>query len=103
MLGDPSFERLRPRVTLRGHPDLDRDQPDGRGCIVTITTRGDQRVTARVEHPRGHSKRGGVTWEELAVKWREGLPECDIDRLVDLGMRLEQVEDVKELLDAFSA
>jgi len=102
VLAEPAFARLRPRVTLRGHPDLDRDQPDGRGCIVTITTRNDAHVSARVDHPRGHSKRGGVTWEELAVKWREGLPERDVDRIVELAMGLEQVEDVRELLDAFS-
>jgi 2-methylcitrate dehydratase PrpD len=102
VLSEASFQRLRPRVTLRGHPDLDRDQPNGRGCIVTITTQDGRALTARVDHPKGHSKRGGVTWEELANKWREGLPECDVDRILDLSTRLEDVEDVTELLDAFT-
>ncbi|HSV83771.1 MAG TPA: MmgE/PrpD family protein [Ramlibacter sp.] len=103
VLADPAFARLRPRVTLRGHPDLDRDQPDGRGSIVTISTADGKSVSARVDHPRGHSKRGGVTWPELARKWHEGLPECDVDRLVALAQGMEDIADVNELLDALRA
>lgn len=103
VLADPAFTRLRPRVSLRGDPDLDRDQPDGRGAVVAITTVGGATVSLRVDHPRGHSKRGGLTWAELAGKWHEGLPECDVDRMIALAQRLEDVEDVTELLDAFKA
>ena len=102
VLGEPAFARLRPRVTLSGDAELDRDQPDGRGAIVAITTTGGSTVSMRVDHPKGHSRRGGLTWEELAGKWREGLPECDVDRMIAIAERLEQVEDVTELLDVFT-
>lgn len=95
------FARIRPNVSLIGHPDLDRDQPNGRGAIVTITTTDGRSVTTRVEHPKGHYLRGGLTWDDLATKWREGLPECDIDRMLALGRRLDDIEDVNEFLDVF--
>lgn len=101
MLGNPFFPRLRPRVTAAGDAELDRDQPTGRGAIVRITTADGATVSLRVDHPRGHSLRGGVTWDELAVKWREGLPECDVDRMLALARGLEDVEDANELVTAF--
>jgi len=102
ILTEPAYARLRALVSLRGHPDLDRDQPAGRGAIVTITTIDGATFSHRVEHPRGHSQRGGATWSELEQKWREGLPECDVGRMVALSQRLEQLEDVNELLDVFT-
>ena len=103
VLNHPQFAQLRPKVSLAGHPDLDRDQPNGRGSIVTITTTDGKSVTTRVDHPRGHSLRGGVTWDDLAAKWRDGLPECDVDKMVALAQRLDEIEDVNEFLDAFKA
>ena len=102
VLSNPAFSRLRPRVTLQGDADLDRDQPSGRGAIVRITTVGGSTVSHRVDHPRGHSLRGGVTWDELAVKWHEGLPECNVDRMIALAQRLEDIEDVSDLVTAFT-
>ena len=101
ILQDPAFGRLRPHVTVGVDAALNREQPDGRGSNVTITTVDGAKVSRRVEHPRGHSLRGGVTWSDLAAKWRDGLPDCDIDRMVTLATRLEDLEDVRELSDAF--
>lgn len=103
VLEDPAYTRLRPRVTLRGDAELDRDQPAGRGAIVAISTRDGATVKLRVDHPRGHSQRGGVTWADLAQKWQDGLPECDVDRMVSVAQRLEHLEDVNELVSAFQA
>ena len=102
VLDDPKFQHLRPRVTLRGHPDLDRDQPNGRGAIVNITTK-DGIVSMRIDHPKGHSQRGGLTWSDLQGKWKAGLPDCDVDRLIATAKRLEDLEDVTELLDALTS
>jgi len=102
VLTDPAFVRLRPRVTLHGDADLDRDQPSGRGAIVRFTMADGSTVSHRVDHPRGHSLRGGVTWDELAVKWREGLPECDVDHMLAMTRGLEEVEDVSQLVAAFT-
>jgi len=103
VLADPRYARLRPLVTARSHPDLDRDQPEGRGAIVAITTSDGATVSARVDHPKGHSARGGLTWDDLHAKWREGLPECDVDKMIVIARRLEDIEDVAELLDTVKA
>jgi 2-methylcitrate dehydratase PrpD len=103
VLGEPAYARLRARIAVRGHPDLDRDQPDGRGAIVAITTVDGATVSKRVDHPQGHSKRGGLSWPQLAAKWHEGLPECDVDKMLSLARQLDDVEDVSEFLDAFRA
>jgi 2-methylcitrate dehydratase PrpD len=103
VLGEAAYIRLRPRIALRGDPDLDRDQPAGRGAVVRITDVHGKTVSTRVDHPRGHSLRGGVTWSELAAKWHEGLPESDIDRMMAIAQRLEDLEDVHELVTAVQA
>lgn len=103
MLQDPVFMNLRSRVTVGVDEGLNRDQPDGRGSNVTITTVDGAKVSCRVDHPRGHSLRGGASWAELSEKWHEGLPECDVPRMIALSQGLEDLEDVKTLTDSFRA
>jgi 2-methylcitrate dehydratase PrpD len=99
ILADPDYQRLRARIVVHGHPDLDRDQPEGRGAIVTIGTASGASFTRRVEHPKGHSLRGGLSWADLSTKWHEGLAECDVDRMLAMAQRLDEVEDVAQFLD----
>ena len=103
VLANPIFTRLRERIVVQGHPDLDRDQPEGRGAIVTIATANGATLVRRVEHPRGHSLRGGLTWSDLATKWQEGLAECDVERMLAMARRLLEIEDVSVFLDAVQA
>jgi len=103
ILAHPAFASLRARMDVRGDPDLDRDQPHGRGAIVAITMGDGATVSKRVEHPKGHSKRGGLAWEDLAEKWREGLPECDVDKMIAIAQRLDHLEDSSEFLSAVLA
>ncbi|MBB3221609.1 MmgE/PrpD family protein [Pseudoduganella umbonata] len=102
VLSDPAYIRLRPLVTLRGDADLDHYQPNGRGATVAISTRSRPTVSMRIDHPRGHSLRGEVSWHDLAAKWRDGLPECDVDRMLEAAQGLEDLDDVGTLLDAFT-
>jgi 2-methylcitrate dehydratase PrpD len=103
VLENPLFAQLRPRVMLRGDAELDRDQPAGRGAIVAISTTDGNTVRLRVDHPRGHSLRGGVTWNDLAEKWREAVPERDVDRMIALAQRLHELDDINEFIDGFVA
>ncbi len=102
VLTEPGFPRLRACVALHGDPDLDRDQPAGRGAIVRITTTNGSTFSLRLDHPRGHSLRGGVTWEDLAGKWQDALPECDVDRMIAAAKGMDDLEDVRELVEAFT-
>jgi len=103
ILQDPVYDRLRAQVVVAVDPGLNQDDPDGRGANVSLTTADGQTVSRRVDHPRGHSRRGGVTWADLSEKWQDGLHGCDVDRMISLGQRLEDVDDVRELADAFRA
>lgn len=98
---NPAFGRIRARVTVGVDEGLNRDQPDGRGSNVTVTTSDGRQVSCRVDHPRGHSQRGGATWEELSDKWRNGLPDRDTDRAISLARGLEDLEDLSELVGLF--
>jgi 2-methylcitrate dehydratase PrpD len=101
VLAEPAFQRLRPRVTLRADADLDRELPEGRAAIVRITLRDGTSYTERVDWPRGHSRRGGASWDDLAAKWHQGLPDRNVDRLIEMARGLENLEDVRELVTAF--
>lgn len=102
ILADPAYRRLRALVRVQVDADLQRENPDGRGAKVTITLRDGKQFTQRVDYPRGHSKRGEVTWNDLADKWRGSLVDCDVDHALGLARRLDDLEDVRELAAAFA-
>jgi 2-methylcitrate dehydratase PrpD len=102
ILGDRAFHAMRACITVGIDPDLQRDQPDGRGAQVSITVASGARFTHRVDWPRGHSRRGGVTWDDLSRKWHEALPGRGIDDALQLVRRLEDLDDVRLLADAFA-
>jgi 2-methylcitrate dehydratase PrpD len=102
ILGDPAFAAMRARITLGVDPALEHDQPDGRGAVVAITTVGGKRVSQRVDHPRGHSRRGGATWADLSDKWHDALRECEVDRMLAVAQGLDDLDDVKHLSEAFA-
>lgn len=101
ILVDPAFEAMRSRIALSPDSDLDREQPNGRGARVRITTRDGVSAERRVDWPKGHSAAGGITWEDLSGKWKTALPEVDIDHVIVSSRGLEQLDDVDELLRAF--
>jgi 2-methylcitrate dehydratase PrpD len=102
ILGDPAFAPMRARVTLGVDPALEHDQPDGRGANVAIITAAGKRVSRRVDHPRGHSRRGGITWADLSDKWHDALRECEVDRMLAVAQGLDDLDDIKHLSEAFA-
>jgi 2-methylcitrate dehydratase PrpD len=104
ILDDPAFAAMRARIRVRVDPDLEVSQPDGRGAVVTITTGAGVAVSHRVDHPHGHSLRGGVTWADLSAKWHDAMGGrgYDIDAWVGRAQRLEDLADAGMLTDAFA-
>ena len=104
VLDDPAFPAMRARIRVKVDPDLEVSQPDGRGAVVTITTGADVAVSHRVDHPRGHSRRGGVTWADLSAKWHDAMTGhgWDIDEWVARSERLEDLERASMLADVFA-
>ena len=101
VLDHPDFPAMRGRITAGVDPDLQREQPDGRGAKVAITTTSGSVLAHRVDWPRGHSRRGGVTWQDLSAKWQDGLPGHDIDRALQLARRLDELDDASVLAEIF--
>ena len=101
ILGDPAFAPMRARIKVGIDPDLEREFPNGRGANVAITQAQGATFSQRVDWPRGHSRRGGVSWDDLAAKWHDGLPDYDVNRMVAVTSTLEMVEDVRQLTTAF--
>ena len=99
---DPAFARVRERITLRTDPGLDRDQPNGRGAVVTMTLTDGTTATRRVDHPRGHSLRGEPTWQDLAAKWRDALPGADTEAWLHSAARLEDADDAGAFVARFA-
>jgi 2-methylcitrate dehydratase PrpD len=102
VLGNPAFGRVRSRVTLAVDPELERDQPDGRGARVTISVVNGPTVSERVDSPKGHSLSAPIGWPDLSEKWHDALPHSNVDRMLALARRLDDIEDVAMLTEAFS-
>ncbi|WP_298399866.1 MmgE/PrpD family protein [Sphingobium sp.] len=102
VLANPAFQALRGKISMAVDPEIEQDNPNGRGARVTITLKDGSSHSQRVDHPKGHSARGGVTWSDLAGKWAGNLPDCDVEAALGVARRLEEVEDVRTLASAFA-
>ncbi len=101
ILAEPSFALMRARIAVGVDPELEREYPNGRGSKVTIATRTGATYSRRVDWPRGHSRRGGASWEDLSAKWHDALPDQDVERMLALAQGLDELPDVRTLSDAF--
>ena len=70
---------------------------------VTIMMTVGARFSERIDHRRGHSLRGSVTWPDLKEKWGESLSGYDVEQALAIGQNLEELEDVGELAAIFSS
>lgn len=101
MLSNPTYLRLRSLIVAQVDAELNREFPDGRGARVAITTTDGSKFSLRVDNPRGHSLRGEITWKDLADKWTHSLDGCNVPAALELAERMEKLEDVNTLFDAF--
>jgi len=101
VLDDPLFRQLRGRIAVAVDAEIERQNPNGRGAHVTIERAGQTPVSLRIDHPRGHCQRGGVTWDDLAGKWRGVLQGCDVAAAQNVAERMEDIDDIRELTRHF--
>ena len=102
ILDDAGFTRVRSRIAVGVDPGLERELPNGRGANVAITTQSGSTFSRRVDWPRGHSRQGGATWTDLSEKWHDALPDRDVDRMLALASRLDDLDDASVLSEAFT-
>ena len=101
ILRDPRFHEVRSRIAVAVDPEIQNASPNGRGARATVLTTDGADYSLRIDHPRGHCRRGDVSWQDLRQKWEGSLQECDVDSIVELGEAMERLEDVRLLTRAF--
>ena len=93
---DPAVAAFRARV----HAAIDPAMPVG-AARVSVTTTGGKVLSAEVMHARG-SLAQPMTDAEIAQKLRDlaatGCPRCEADRVIDAVWRLDEADDVRELM-----
>jgi len=102
-VNDPTVKNLMNRVTLSVHPDWveGRDTIDKRADLVTVRLKNGKEYSYEVLTAKGASK-NPLTEEELLTKYREcaqlALKDEEVERCIELVWKLEELEDVKELM-----
>ena len=102
-LRDSEIKTLLGRTTLEEDSQLTRGYPEGIPNRITIRAGGGRPMTQEVSFPRGHAK-NKMTDQEVVEKFRSNVDpywtQGRINKVVDLVMRLEEQNDLEELMRA---
>ncbi len=102
ILENSAYRHLRPLIEVGTDPELDAENPNGRGARVTITTSEGKTFSRKVDSPKGHSTRGRVSWADLEEKWTGSLPGCDVAAAWQAAHALDDLDDVHSLAESFA-
>jgi 2-methylcitrate dehydratase PrpD len=98
---DPEVSRLRPLVKVYLDEEIEAAYPEKNGCVVRVNTHSGQQYEGRVDYAKGEPE-NMLTDAEFEAKFRrlvgELLPEERIQQILDLSYRLEELDDVGELV-----
>jgi 2-methylcitrate dehydratase len=98
---DPKLLELTSRVKVEGSAEADRRAPEAMLCDVEVVTNSGQRYSAEVPYHKGHYL-NPMTDAEVEAKFRslakDLLSPQQTDQLLDRLWRLEEVEDIREVL-----
>jgi 2-methylcitrate dehydratase PrpD len=100
---DPEIEELRRLVEVGLDEKIEDAHPEKNGCEVRVTTEDGKVHTGRVEYAKGEPE-NMLTDEEFSEKFRhlsdDVLHSEQLDRIEELTGRLEDLDDVSELVEA---
>jgi len=102
-VNDPQVKSLMKRVTSCAHPNWvkGKDTIYNRADTVTVRLRNGEEYSYEVLTVKGDLK-NPLTEEELLSKYREcarlALKDKEIERCIELVWKLEELEDVRELM-----
>ena len=98
---DPQLRELIRRVEVIYDKELDKLQPQSNPCRLEITLKSGEKISSSVDYPKGHVK-NPASDEDLERKLAglaHGLLSArQISALSKLCWRLEEVDDVRELI-----
>ena len=100
---DPVIKELEHKVRLRSYPDADeRETGWNRPDVVTVKLKNGREYSYGVVKARGTAN-NPLTWGELLEKYRECaqlvLDDKNVDRTIELMGSLEELGNIKELMD----
>ena len=97
----PEIRRLWPLVKVYLDEELEAAYPEKNGCVVRVVTKDGRRYEGRVDYAKGEPE-NMLTDAEFERKFRrlvgDLLPGDWIDQMLETASRLEELEDVGELV-----
>ncbi len=100
-ISDPRLRSLMQKVQVIHDKDLDKLQPSSNPCRLEITLKNGGKKHSSVDHAKGHVKNpaSDKDIENKLANLNNGLlPPSQIARLLDVCWRLEELDDVRELV-----
>ncbi|MGQ9583863.1 MAG: MmgE/PrpD family protein [Anaerolineae bacterium] len=98
---EPEIRRLRHLVKVYLDQEIEAAYPAKNGCVVRVRTREGRQYEGRVDYAKGEPE-NMLTDAEFEAKFRrlvgDLLPELRIVRILEAASRLEELEDVGELV-----
>ncbi len=99
----PATKEMMKRITCRAYPDwVEGKDTDARPHLVIVKLKNGKEYSHAVAMPKGSAKLP-LTEEELLTKYRECakvvLKDNEVERSIELLLKLEKLEDIKELMD----
>jgi 2-methylcitrate dehydratase PrpD len=98
---DPEIQRLMRLVRVHLDEEIEAGYPETMGCVVQVRTGDGTVYEGRVDLPKGEPE-NMLTDEEFERKFRrlvgDLLPEERVARLIEMAWRLEEIEDIGELV-----
>jgi len=98
---EPEIRRLRHLVRVYLDEELEAAYPEKNGCVVRVITKNGDQYEGQVDYAKGEPE-NMITDAEFESKFRrlvgDLLPETQIADILEMTSRLEELEDVGELV-----
>ena len=105
-IADPRLRALMQRVQVIHDPELDKLQPSVDPCRMEITLKNGTKRSSSVDYPKGHVRNPASDQdiENKLARMNNGLlSPARVSGLLDLCWRLEELDDVQQLISATRA
>jgi 2-methylcitrate dehydratase PrpD len=98
---EPTIRRLWPLVTVFMDEELEAAYPEKNGCVVRVVTQDGTQYEGQVDYAKGEPE-NMLTDAEFEYKFRrlvgDLLPDDRVDSILETASRLEELEDVGDLV-----
>jgi len=98
-IGSPEVKQMMERIHCVEDPELDKDYPKKWPASVTISTKGGQQYSTKIEFPKGDPE-NPLTWDELIHKFKNlTSPVFSDEKAAEIIRHVRGIESAKNLGD----